>query len=184
MFAAGISARTAASLCGIHHNSAALFFHKIREAIEGRSTPLETPGQTEKAPPQDDVLPLLCILKGKNGFVTQIMANLKKPSLARLYGPGSRPYGIVYIGAQSCYKTIHISKLQFRAVSEIGEPPATKALVIGAQNFWLQIKKVLERYNQIPRDHFHLFLREAEFRANVGTPLDGYETLKKWMHLR
>ena len=40
-------------------------------------------------------------------------------------------------------------------------------------------KRVLRKYNGIPRDSFRLFLRECEFRFNYGTHEQQFNTLKK-----
>ena len=40
------------------------------------------------------------------------------------------------------------------------------ALLASSQNFWNQAKRVLRKYNGIPKESFPLFLREYEFRFN------------------
>ena len=54
----------------------------------------------------------------------------------------------------------------------------------GIENFWNQAKRTLSRYNGIPRAHFHLFLKQAEFRFNYGTPRQQLPTLKQWANLK
>ena len=36
----------------------------------------------------------------------------------------------------------------------------------------------------IPRQHFHLFLKECEWRFNGGSPNDLLRTLKQWVKIR
>ena len=36
----------------------------------------------------------------------------------------------------------------------------------GIENFWSQAKRHMRRYNGVPKDHFHLFLKECEWRFN------------------
>ena len=43
-----------------------------------------------------------------------------------------------------------------------------------------QAKRTLSRYNGIPKAHFHLFLKETEFRFNYGTPSQQLRSLKRW----
>ena len=38
----------------------------------------------------------------------------------------------------------------------------------GIESFWNQSKRVLRKYNRIPRKNFFLFLKECEFRFNYG----------------
>ena len=48
------------------------------------------------------------------------------------------------------------------------------------ENFWNQAKRVLRKYNRIPKESFPLFLKECEFRFNCGTPKQQLKILKKW----
>jgi transposase len=50
----------------------------------------------------------------------------------------------------------------------------------GIENFWNQAKRVLRKYNGIPKESFPLFLKECEFRFNYGTPKQQLKTLKEW----
>ena len=53
----------------------------------------------------------------------------------------------------------------------------------GIENFWNQAKRHLRRYNGIPRHHFHLFLKECEWRFNYGSPTLLLKSLKTWISL-
>ena len=62
---------------------------------------------------------------------------------------------------------------------------ATSATLIhGIGNYWSQAKRHLRRYNGIARQHFHLFLKECEWRFNGGSPNDLLRTLKQWVKIR
>ena len=50
----------------------------------------------------------------------------------------------------------------------------------GIENFWNQAKRVLRKYNGIPKESFPLFLKECEFRFNYGTPKQQLKILKEW----
>ena len=50
----------------------------------------------------------------------------------------------------------------------------------GIENFWNQAKRVLRKYNGIPKKSFYLFLKECEFRFNYGSPKEQLKMLKKW----
>jgi len=43
-----------------------------------------------------------------------------------------------------------------------------------------QAKRVLRKYNGIPKESFPLFLKECEFRFNYGTPKQQLVILKEW----
>ena len=51
----------------------------------------------------------------------------------------------------------------------------------GIENFWNQAKRTLSRYNGIPRASFALFLKEAEFRFNYGSPRVQLRQLRRWV---
>jgi len=53
----------------------------------------------------------------------------------------------------------------------------------GIENFWNQAKRHLRKYNGIPKHHFHLFLKECEWRFNYGSPAKLFSTLKTWIKL-
>ena len=53
----------------------------------------------------------------------------------------------------------------------------------GIENFWNQAKRHLRKYNGIPRHHFHLFLKECEWRFNYGSPTELLKTLRRWITL-
>lgn len=48
------------------------------------------------------------------------------------------------------------------------------------EDFWNQAKRVLIKYNAIPKESFRLFLKEYEFRLNYRTPKQQLKTLKDW----
>jgi len=50
----------------------------------------------------------------------------------------------------------------------------------GIENFWNQSKRHLRRYNGIPKEHFHLFLKECEWRFNYRPVSNLNKTLVKW----
>ena len=50
----------------------------------------------------------------------------------------------------------------------------------GIENFWSQAKRVLRKYNGIDKKHFHLFIKECEFRFSYGTPSNPLRLLRKW----
>ncbi|MEL6365538.1 MAG: IS1595 family transposase, partial [Pseudomonadota bacterium] len=51
----------------------------------------------------------------------------------------------------------------------------------GIENFWNQAKRYLRRYNGIPRQNFHFFIKECEWRFNYGPPDQLLITLRAWL---
>jgi transposase len=50
----------------------------------------------------------------------------------------------------------------------------------GIENFWNQSKRHLRRYNGIPKEHFHLFLKECEWSFNYRPVANLNAILQKW----
>lgn len=44
-----------------------------------------------------------------------------------------------------------------------------KNQINGIENFWNQAKRMLRKYNRIPKESFPLFLKKSEFRFNYGS---------------
>ena len=60
---------------------------------------------------------------------------------------------------------------------------AGKNHINGIESFWNQAKRVLRKYNGIPKESFSLFLKECEFRFNDGTPKQQLLILKEWAEI-
>ena len=50
----------------------------------------------------------------------------------------------------------------------------------GIENFWNQAKRHLRGYNGIPKQHFHLFIKECEWRSNYRPIGRMQATLTRW----
>lgn len=53
--------------------------------------------------------------------------------------------------------------------------------VNGIENFWNQAKRHLRKYNGIPRQYFHLYLKEYEWRCNYRAADQLLKTLREWL---
>ena len=49
----------------------------------------------------------------------------------------------------------------------------------GIENFWNQAKRHLRKFNGIPKEHFHLFLKECEWRFSHSNPKEQLMMLKQ-----
>ncbi|WP_186424444.1 transposase, partial [Pannonibacter sp. I15F10I1] len=50
----------------------------------------------------------------------------------------------------------------------------------GIENFWNQAKRHLRGYNGIPQQHFHLFIKECEWRFNHRPVANLVSVLQNW----
>jgi len=53
----------------------------------------------------------------------------------------------------------------------------------GIENFWNQAKRHMRRYNGIPKTHFHLFLKECEWRFNHRPASNLLKTIAEWVKM-
>ena len=125
------------------------------------------------------------LLKRNGKVYTQIVPNVSRETLKQIiqtkvesdstiYSDGWKSYdGLVDWGYKRHYRVNHGSN-EFVARNN------PRNHINGIENFWSQAKRVLRRYNGIPRHSFPLFLKECEFRFNYGTHKQQLNTLKEW----
>ncbi len=51
----------------------------------------------------------------------------------------------------------------------------------GIENFWNQAKRHMRKFNGAPKEHFHLFLKECEWRFNNSDPKTQLKQLNQWV---
>ena len=54
----------------------------------------------------------------------------------------------------------------------------------GIENFWNQAKRHLRRFNGVPKQSFHLFLKPSKWRFNSGSHRTLHNQLKTWIKSR
>ena len=91
------------------------------------------------------------------------------------------PDSVVYTDSYNVYNVLNVSEFHHHRVNH-KEAFVTKKTnhINGIENSWRQAKRVLRRYNGIARKHFVLFLKEAEFRFNYGSPAEQLRQIRRW----
>ncbi len=190
------TARTAADLLGMQPNSAALFYRKLREVIAYHL-------EQEAHEIFDGVVELdgsYCggVRKGKRGrgaagkivvfgilkrggkvftkVVTDTKTTTRMPVIAREVAPDS----VVYTDCYGSYNALDVSGFHHHRINHSALFATGKNHINGIENFWSQAKRVLRKYNGIPKESFPLFLNECEFRFNYETPKQQLKLLKGW----
>ncbi|WAC49434.1 IS1595 family transposase [Asticcacaulis sp. SL142] len=194
-FVLEVTARSAADVLGLQVNTAALFYHKVRELIVEQAA-----AQEELLGGEVEVDESYCggVRKGKRGrgalgkvpvsgllkrggkvYVVPI-PDAKAATLMPIIRKKIQPDSIVYTDTFSSYSALDVSEFHHSRINH-SKPFADKQNHInGIENFWNQAKRVLRKYNGIPRQNFFLFLKECEFRFNHGSPKDQLKTLRLW----
>jgi transposase len=194
-FVAGVPARTAAELTGVNRNTAILFFHKLREVIAGKLAE-EAPfldGEVEvdesyfggarkgkRGRGAAGKVPVFGLLK-RGGKVHAVMIpDAKSLTLMGIMRERIRPDSIVYTDSFRSYDVLDVSEFHHHRINHSELFADAHNHINGIENFWNQAKRHMRRYNGIPKAHFHLFLKECEWRFNYRPASNLLNTLKNW----
>jgi len=193
-FVAGTTARTAGSLVGIHRNTAVRFFRKLREKIAqvqlSRSEPFN--GKIEldesyfggvrkgkRGRGAAGKVAVFGILKRGGKVYTQIVLDAKANTLMPIIRRKVEPDSIVYTDCWRSYNALDVSEFKHYRINHSRLFAKKQNHINGIENFWNQAKRHMRKFNGIPREHFHLFLKECEWRFNTGAPNELLIDLKK-----
>ena len=198
-FVLEVTARSAADLVGIQANTAALFYHKIRQVI---LVNLELQAEeTFGGEIELDESYFGGVRKGKRGrgaagktvvfgllkrggrVYTKVIRDTKTKTLMPIIRQKIAPDSVVYTDSYRSYNALDVSEFHHYRINHSTHFAEQKHNHInGIENFWNQVKRVLRKYNGIPNNHFPLFLKECEFRFNNGSPKHQLAILKKWCY--
>ncbi len=198
-FVLQVTARSAANLLGIQVNSAALFYHKIRLVIAdylacqadeklGGEIELDESyfGGVQKGKRGRGAggkVVVFGILKRGSVVYTKVIEDAKTETLMPIIRNKIKPDSVVYTDSFRSYNALDVSEFHHHRINHSTHFAEQKFNHInGIENFWNQAKRVLRKYNGIPKNHFHLFLKECEFRFNYGDPKNQLAILKKWCY--
>ena len=198
-FVLEVTARSAANILEIQPNSAVLFYRKIREVIAYHL-------EQESHEIFDGIVELDesyfgGIRKGKRGrgaagkvavfgilkrggkVYTKVVGDTKSETLMPLITRKIAPDSVVYTDCYRSYNALDVSPFYPERINHSTLFAQGKNRINGIENFWNQVKCVLRKYNEIPKESFPLFLKECEFRFNYGTPKHQLKILKNWTQI-
>lgn len=88
---------------------------------------------------------------------------------------------VVYSDSWPAYNTLDTSGFRHYRINHSKLFADRKNHINGIENFWNQAKRHLRKCNGIPKQHFHLFLKECEWRFNNPKPKDQLRQLIQWV---
>jgi transposase len=198
-FVLEVTARSAADLVGIQANTAALFYHKVRDIIAAHLDMEaeemldgeieldesyfggERKGKRGRGAAGKTVV--FGLLKRGGKVYTKVIGDTKADTLMPIIRRKILPDSVVYTDSYRSYNALDVSEFHHYRINHSTHFAEAKFNHInGIENFWNQAKRVLRKYNGIPKSHFGLFLKECEFRFNYGSPKDQLAILKKWCY--
>ena len=195
-FCAGVPARSAAQLTGVNRNTAILFFHKLREEIFARleaETPELFSGEIEvdesyfgghrkgkRGRGAAGKVAVFGLLKRKGKVHVVIIPNASSKTLIPIIRQKIKPDSIVYTDCFRSYDVLDVSEFHHLRINHSKLFAEQANHINGIENFWNQAKRHLRAYNGISRQHFHLFIKECEWRFNYRPIANLSKTLHKW----
>ena len=192
-FVAGTTARTAAALVGVNKNTSAYYFHRLRELIYN-AIEEETlfSGEVEvdesyfggrrkgkRGRGAGGKVPVFGLLKRGGRVYTKIIPDTKTATLMPIMREKILPDSIVYTDSYRSYNVLDVSEFKHYRINHSALFADKGNHINGIENFWNQAKRHMRRFNGIPREHFHLFLKECEWRFNNPDPRDQLRQVKQ-----
>ena len=194
-FVLEVTARSAADLLGIQSNSAALFYRKLREvivyyldqeaheifggAIELDESYFGGVRKGKRGRGAAGKVAVFGILKRGGKVYTKVVINTKAETLMPLITSKIEPDSVVYTDCYRSYNALDVSGFYHERINHSKLFGRGKNHINGIENFWNQAKRVLRKYNGIPKESFPLFLKECEFRFNCRSPKQQLLILKE-----
>lgn len=198
-FVAGATARSAADLTGVNRHTATLYFHKLREVIAERleaEAPDFLAGEIEvdesyfggvrkgkRGRGAAGKIPVFGLLKRGGRVHAVVIPNARAETLMPIIQSKIRPDSIVYTDSFRAYDVLDVSGFHHVRINHSQSFVEARNHINGIENFWNQAKRHLRRYNGIPKQHFHLYLKECEWRFNYRPTANLLKTLTEWARL-
>jgi len=193
LFISGSTARTAAALVDVNRNTAAYYFHRLRQLIY-QAVEDETlfSGEIEvdesyfggkrkgkRGRGAAGKVPVFGILKRGGKVYTKVIPDVRSTTLMRIMEQKIVPDSIVYTDSLQSYNVLDVSDFHHVRINHSNLFATGRNHINGIENFWNQAKRHLRRFNGIPREHFGLFLKECEWRFNNPDPKSQLILLKQ-----
>ena len=195
-FVLEVTARSAADMMEIQANTAILFYRKLREiiayyleqeaheifdgAVELDESYFGGARKGKRGRGAAGKVAVFGILKRGGKVYTKVVSDTKAITLMPLITRKIAPDSVVYTDCYRSYNALDVSDFYHERINHSKLFATGKNHINGIENFWNQAKRVLRKYNGIPKESFPLFLKECEFRFNYGTPKQQLLILKEW----
>ena len=180
LFAAGVTARTAAELANVNKSTAAYYFYRLRLLIYQNSCHL---GMFDGEAEADESYfgghrkgkrgrgaagetAVFGLLKRNGKVYTVAVPNTQTATLLPIIREQVMPDSIVYTDCHKSYDVLDVSEFNHFRINHSTHFAEKQNHINGIENFWSQAKRHLRKFNGIPKEHFELYLKECEWRFN------------------
>lgn len=194
LFVAGSTTRTAASLTNVNNTTAAYYFHRLRELIfaytnddslfygevEIDESYFGGSRKGKRGRGAGGKVPVFGLLKRGGKVFCVMISDAKSSTLMPIIRQKIEPDSIVYTDTFRSYNALDVSEFKHYRINHSVEFTEVFNHINGIENFWSQAKRHMRKFNGIPKEHFHLFLKECEWRFNNKDPKFQLSQLKQW----
>lgn len=198
-FVVGTPARTAAEIAGVNRNTATHFFHHLRELIASQ---LELPepvdaecavelevdescfsgvGSTNRVRSSGGKLMVVGLLQRGGKVRTVLLPDARRELLLPILKGMIAADSTVYAEKAHVHHALEVLGFHPRRIDRARRFAGGRVHIRGIENFWRQANRHLRKYNGIPHHHFHLYLKECEWRFNYGPPKQLLAILRDWV---
>ncbi|HHR6132089.1 TPA: IS1595 family transposase [Providencia alcalifaciens] len=195
LFIAGSTARIAAELVGVHRNTAAYYFHRLRMLIaenvkmnswftnEITLDEMYLGGQYKEEGIRRffGKKPIFGLLKRGDKIYTKIIPDDSSYTLLPIIESIMYFDGIVYTD-NFVKRSLSVSDFKHYKIhhcSQFFEQNDRQENIKSIDNFWIQVKRHMCKFNGVPKAHFELYLKECEWRFNTPSTKKQLTLLRK-----
>ena len=104
-------------------------------------------------------VPVFGLLKRGGKVHVVIIPNAQQNTLIPIIRRTIEPDSIVYTDGFLSYDALDVSEFRHHRINHSERFFEARNHINGIENFWNQAKRHLRRFNGIPREHFHLFIK-------------------------
>ncbi|MDE0491295.1 IS1595 family transposase [Psychrobacter sp. A3] len=126
-------------------------------------------------------VPVFGLLKRNGKVYACMIPNAKADTLIPIIREKVKPDSIVYTDSFKSDNALDVSEFTHYRINHSKTFVNDKNHINGIENFWNQSKRHLRKFNGIPKEHFHLYLKECEWRFNDSDPKSQLLPLKQWV---
>jgi len=126
-------------------------------------------------------VPVFGLLMRNGKVFTVIIPNAKADTLMPIIRQKVKPDSIVYTDTWRSYNALDVSEFKHYRINHSKLFANKHNHINGIENFWNQAKRHMRKFNGVPKDHFHLFLKECEWRFNNSDPKLQLKQLNQWV---
>jgi len=195
-FVAGSTARSAAVLVGVNRHTATLYFHKLREVIAWHLERENSDMMSGKIELDESYfgghrkgkrgrgaagkIPVFGLLKRAGKVYAIPISNARSSTLLPIINEKIKPDSIVYTDSFVSYDVLDVSQFHHERINHSTDFADGDNHINGIENFWSQAKRHLRHFNGIPKEYFHLYLKECEWRFNYRPTQNLLKVLIEW----